>query len=275
MKKLIISLLLLAAFLISPPGLVAQARSVNDIVTPGLCRVKTDMELDWVGTIPTNYNSRTRLPGYSHVSGGITPATMRLQGGKGNLQLSAAWIDYIDRLNNRNPIILKYLFHADSGWQNSGQYARVEELAFENQFLTVTRVSGDKAYIQTFYSDQKPPSVTTAENRQEFTVVTRDNNIIGSPKGRAYIVLIAKPGEVLWIYTKYLQCPNTLPKEVSILTYPQNINVRTGPGTQYPITSIYAPGMSVKITQTSGTNPNIWGMTDKGWIALWLTSWGR
>lgn len=271
MKKYIFSLLLTICLLL-PPGLVVRA---DGIVTPGLCRVKTDMELDWVGTIPTNYNSRTRLPGYSHVSGGITPATVRLQGGKGNLQLTQEWIDYIDRLNEHNDVILRYLFHKDSGWQNSSQYARVEELAFENQFLTVTRVSGDKAYIQTFYVNQKTPGEIKVVNRQAFTIVTRDNNIIDTPKGRAYIVLIAKPGEVLWIYTKYLQCPSILPKVVSVLTFPQNMNIRLGPGLQYPIVDIYAPGMSVKIVETSGANPNIWGKTDKGWIALWLTSWGQ
>ncbi len=206
MRRLILLILLL-------PCLAACAPSANppqtQAATPGLCRVKTDMELAEVYSLPTNFHSRTRLPDYSHVSDGVTPATMRLQGGRGYLKLSSDWQDYVARINNHNATVLKYLFHEDSGWQNSTEYGLVEQLAFEDQWLNVTSISGSKAYVQTFFSDQQPPSeITPNDPRQQlFTIVTRDDRLIGSPKGDASIILIARHGEQLWIPVDYLACP--------------------------------------------------------------------
>ncbi len=167
--------------------------------------IKTDMQLQSVYSINTNFNSRTRLPEYGHVDGGITPATIRLLGGKGNLQLTQPWLDYINLINNNNPIIMKYLFHADSGWQNSDEYGRVEELSFEGNVIDVN-ISGDKAYINTFHLNETPPKTVDYNDPRLnlFTIVTREDTLIGSPKGRAYIILIAREGEDLYIPTEYL-----------------------------------------------------------------------
>ncbi len=163
------------------------------------------MQLESVYTIPTNFHSRTRLEDYSHVDGGITPASMRFQGGKGNLQLTDEWLNYVNLVNNNNPIIMKYLFHTDSGWQNSDTYGRVEELGFEGNVIDVT-VDGDKAYINTFYLNESPPKMVDYNDPRLnlFTIVTRDDTLIGSPKGRAYIILVAREGERLYIPTEYL-----------------------------------------------------------------------
>jgi hypothetical protein len=177
-------------------------------VAPGPCRVKTDMELAELYSLRTRYHSRTRLPEYRHVPGGITPATVRLQGGRGSVQLSDAWIDYVDRLNGRDPRLLSYLFHRASGWQNASDYGRVEELAFEDEWLYVTKVHGTRAYVQAYSVDDKPPAQVVSRDlrHQEFTVVTRDDAIIGAPPGKATIILIARAGEALWMPTAYLDC---------------------------------------------------------------------
>lgn len=170
-----------------------------------LMRIKTDMELESVYSIPTNFHSRTRLPLYKHVHGGITPATIRFQGGRGNLQLTKEWLDYVDLVNKNNPIMMKYIFHTDSGWQNSDTYGRVEELGFQGNIIDVNIV-GDKAYMKTFYLNEKPPkTVDYNDSRLNiFTIVTRDDKLIGTPKGKGYIILIARAGEKLYIPTKYL-----------------------------------------------------------------------
>ena len=177
-------------------------------VTPGACRVKTDMELAAVYSIPTNFHSRTLLPDYRHVPGGITPATVRLEGGIGNVQLTPEWIAFVGRINGRSPAILSYLFKPDSGWQNSEQNGRVEELAFEDTFLNVLRVDAGRAYIQTYTVADAPPRVAMKADlrQQRFTVVTRDDTIIGAPPGEASIVLIARAGEQLWLPAEYLDC---------------------------------------------------------------------
>ena len=185
-----------------------QRPAATSSVAPGPCRVKTDMELPQVYSIPTRYHSRTQLPEYRHVPGGITPATVRLQGGRGSLQLTPAWIDYVDRLNGRDPRILSYLFHRASGWQNASDYGRVEELAFEDEWLYVTKVHGTRAYVQAYFVDDKPPAQVASRDlrHQSFSVVTRDDRIIGAPPGQATIILIARPSEQLWLPASYLDC---------------------------------------------------------------------
>lgn len=167
------------------------------------------MQLKSVYSIPTNFHSRTKLPEYSHIPGGITPATMRFQGGKGNVQLTKEWLDYVNQINSNNPIIMKYLFHKDSGWQNSIQYGRVEEMGFQGNVIDVD-IEGNKAYVKTFFLNETPPkTVDYSDPRLNvFTIVTRDDKMIGTPKGKAYIILIAREGERLWIPTEYLAILN-------------------------------------------------------------------
>ena len=270
----LISVLLLASSPTMP--VLAQAAQAG-IVSPGLCRVKTDMELPWVGSIPTNYHSRTRLPLYAKIPGGITPATVRLQGGVGNLQLPTVWQEYVSKINNNNPIVLKYLFHKDSGWQNSAQYARVEELVFENQNVYVLRISGGKAYVRTFFANQAPPAIATANNRQLFTIVTRDDKIIGSPKGNAYIILIARPGEQLWIGTQYLDCPNRVPFDTFTRTPGARLNVRISPVTGEVLTALNDK-TPITIFELRNINGSIWGLTTEtgslqGWVSMQYTDW--
>jgi hypothetical protein len=211
-----LSLLLCTAILFAALSAcpVAAETIQPQIPSAGLCRVKTDMEMAGLYSLPVNFHSRTHLPSFSHIPGGITPATVRLQGGIGNVQLTPAWLDYVERINGHSPVVVKYLFHKDSGWQNSGQYGRVEQLVFENQWLEVLRVSGDRAYIKTFFLDQNQPSSSTTKDPriQLFTIVTDEDKIIGTPKGDAYIILMARPGESLYIGTRYLDCPNRLAK---------------------------------------------------------------
>jgi hypothetical protein len=270
---------LIAVFLLAalPAGLASAAQ--EKIVSPGLCRVRTDMELPWVGSLPTNYHSRTRLAAYSHIPGGVTPATVRLQGGKGNVQLPAAWQKYVGKINGDNAGILKYLFHRDSGWQNSDQYARVEELVFENQYVNVLRVSGMRAYVGTYFIDRPPPATVSVENRQLFTIVTREDTIIGSPKGNAYIILIARPGEQLWIPIAYLDCPSRLPFKTITHTPGARLNVRAAPVIGEVLTT-FDDGTPITIFALREVNGGVWGLTTEpgsieGWVAMWFTDWGR
>lgn len=265
----VLASLLLGALL--PAGNVhAQATQPPALVSPGLCRVKTDMELPFLGDVFINYHSRTQLPTYRHIPGGITPATIRLNGGVGNLQLSPAWKDFVERINGRNQTIINYLFHEDSGWQNSSVTGRVEELAFENQWLRVLRVSGNRAYVETFFVDQiQPTSGSVNDPRiQLFTIVTRDDHMIETPKGPAYIILIARRGEALWIPTNYLSCPSRLPRLVTVKVY-STLNIRSAPEIGDNRIGSYQNGAVVSILEIH-TDPagNIWGRSELGWIAL-------
>lgn len=173
-----------------------------------LYRVRTDMQLKSVYDIPTNFHSRTRLPQYSHVAGGQTPATIRLQGGKGNVQYPAAWITYVEKiLNDGDPAKGKYLFHEDSGIQNSSTKGRMEEVTCEGNVVDVVAITGRSAFIRTFHTNDMPPTKKDlADHRiQRFTIVTNDDKLVGSPKGNVYFPLMARPGESLYLSLDYLE----------------------------------------------------------------------
>lgn len=267
MRRLLLALLLCAVLL--GGVLPAQAAALPaGIVSAGTCYVKTDMQLPYVGTLPTNYHSRTLLPLYRRIPGGITPATIRLQGGVGNVQLSPAWIDYVERINGRNPKIANYMFHTDSGWQNSSQYGRVEELVFEGQPVTVMRISGLRAYVQTYYVNQLQPFVADLAQTQLFTIVTRDDTLIGAPAGPARIILIARPGETLWIAVTYLTCPSRLPKSVTVTAWPA-LNIRSTPTATGVRVGSLAYGTVQTVTETAiDAQGNAWGHVAGGWVAL-------
>ena len=46
------------------------------------------------------------------------------------------------------------------------------------------------------------------------------------------------------------------------------LNVRSGPGTDYPVVSSYASGSKILILEQKTVGGVIWGRTDKGWISL-------
>lgn len=169
-------------------------------------RLKTDMELKQLYSLPVNFHSRTRLPSFSHIPGGITPAAVRLQGGKGNVQLDTKWMNYCSLINNHNAVSLKYIFHKDSGWQNSATKGRVEELGFQGNKVEVLKTIGNRAYLKTFFLNEEPPKVKDLNDPriQKFTIVTKEDKLEGSPKGNVYTFLIARRGEELWIPIEYL-----------------------------------------------------------------------
>lgn len=172
-----------------------------------LYKIKTDMQLRDVYDIQTNFHSRTQLPVYSHVIGGQTPATMRLQGGKGDVQYPPEWITYCEKiLNNGDVPKGKYLFHINSGIQNSSIKGRMIEGTCEGNIVDVIAVTGNTAFLRTYHTNDMPPSVKDISDPriQKFTVVTRDDELVGSPKGDVYFPLMARPGENLWISMDYL-----------------------------------------------------------------------
>lgn len=260
-------LLLVGSFF--PTGIVS-AQASQPPVTAGLCQVKTDMQLQWLYGLYLGGHSRTQNTKFSHIPGGQTPATIRLQGGVGNVDLGKAWPDFVARINGRNQTIINYLTRDDSGWHNSGDPWRVEELVFEGQWLEVIRVSGMRAYIRTFHTDELQPisSSTTDPRIQLFTVVTRQDTLVGSPKGNIYILLMGRPAESLWIGTQYLTCPSRLPKTVTVTAYPA-LNLRDSPVITGLRTGSVPQGSAIIITGTqTDAQGNVWGFTGQGWVAL-------
>ncbi len=175
-------------------------------------KILSDMELEYVYDIHTNFRSRTLLEAYKHLPGGETTATMRLQsnspGFKGNIQYPPEWMRFvIEILNENDKTREKYLFRKDGGIQNSNIKGRMEQLTCEGNIIEITRVSGSKAFIKTFQSDELPPETRSLSDPriQKITVVNRLNQLTRSTNKDVYFPLMARPGEELWIDIKYLK----------------------------------------------------------------------
>ena len=166
------------------------------IITPGIYRVKHDIEYPLLErtTRSTGYKPGKKLKGL--------PETRRLNGGsKGNVTLSEEWVDYLWRINT--PKAFRYIQAPHKGWVNHGEDFTVEQLTFGGNLVEVIRVDGDKAFVKTYFNDQKAPlKIESMTLTQRFTVVYNDGHFAMSTDtkvGNAFTILIARPGEALWM----------------------------------------------------------------------------
>lgn len=93
------------------------------------------------------------------------PSTVRIYGGKGYVMLSPEWMAYVRKINDKAG--KRYQFSdyplcrnlkKAVGWHNTGKGNRVEQLTFSGNIVDVRHIEGKKAYIRTFYHNQKPPA---------------------------------------------------------------------------------------------------------------------
>lgn len=130
------------------------------------------------------------------------PETIRIEGGKGNITLSPAWVRFFDSINTENAS--RYTRKRDSGWFNRGTWPTVEQLSFGGNVVEVTKIEGDKAYIKCYYNDDAPPSLDgnfyDPSRIHYFSVVDRYGKVTSSPVGHIRTLVIANnKNEKLWI----------------------------------------------------------------------------
>lgn len=170
------------------------------------------MQLASVYDIPTNYHSRTRLPGYAKLPGGETTATMRFQsdtkGFKGNVQYPPVWMNWVKNiLNEGDKTRWKYLFRRDGGIQNSDTEGRMEQLGCEGNLVDVYKIQGFKCFIRTFSTSDTPPASFYGHDPRihRITVVNLLDQLTRSTAKEVCFPLMARPGEELWLDVKYLE----------------------------------------------------------------------
>src|SRR5689334_22144343 len=105
----------------------------------GLWRVRHDVERADLG-----YQSRLWQESGKKFRG--LPETVRINGGRGTVELSPAWVEYLDRINT--PEARDFLRKPQSGWLNYGPFPKMEQLTFGGDFVYVTRIDGQRAYIK-------------------------------------------------------------------------------------------------------------------------------
>lgn len=173
----------------------------------GIWRVKHDVERDtW------NYQSRLWTPGWIQLHG--LPETVRINGGKGEVVLSPAWVEFMDKINS--PAAQRYLRREQTGWLNYGPFPKMEQLTFGGNYVYVTRVKGNKAYIRYWSNAITPPNLDIyffqtptptpgpldlSTLIQNFSVVYTDGSWeMTTPIGDVHTFIIANPSDdPLWI----------------------------------------------------------------------------
>ena len=134
------------------------------------------------------------------------PSTVPTNGGTGFVKLSDAWMKYLASINDSKA--MNYLFKPSSGWHNTGDSNLVRELTFSGNIVEVTRIENGKAYIKTAFNNENPPSIPvlpTAANLHPlvhlFSTQYSDHLNMDGGGRLARIILIANPGESLWMNT--------------------------------------------------------------------------
>jgi hypothetical protein len=165
----------------------------------GIWRVRHDIERDEWG-----FKSRLWTKDWKKLRG--LPETVRINGGRGTVELPPAWVKFLDRINT--PDAQRYLRKLQSGWLNYGPFPKMEQLTFGGNFVYVTRVKANRAYIRTFNIANIPPQSGPQTKEpdpviQTFSVVYTDGSWqMETPVGMVYTFIIANPEDgPLWIDT--------------------------------------------------------------------------
>jgi len=163
----------------------------------GLWRVRHDVERDqW------NFRSRLWTEDWKKLRG--LPETVRINGGRGTVTLPPAWVEFLDRINTSDA--QRYLRKLQSGWLNYGPFPKMEQLTFGGNFVYVTKIKANRAYIKSFNTADAPPqrglqTATPDPLIQMFSVVYTDGSWqMETPVGVVYTFIIASPNDgPLWM----------------------------------------------------------------------------
>ena len=131
-----------------------------------------------------------------------TPETVRINGGNGNVTLSAAWVKFIESINTVNAG--RFIRKSFNGWLNRGAWPQVEQLTFAGNIVEVTEIIDGRAYIKCLYNDEAPPALVgefyDPATMHVFGVIRNDGTLEGPPVGNTRILVIARTNsERLWI----------------------------------------------------------------------------
>jgi hypothetical protein len=132
------------------------------------------------------------------------PSTVRLHGIESQYSLPPRWIAYLKLINT--PKAYDYLIKPASGWHNQGAYNVMQQLTFSGNVVNVTRIEGERAYIETYFLDQAPPKeiIKPLEKSlhplvQMFSTQYRNGLDMSTNMRYPRTLIIANPGEEIWI----------------------------------------------------------------------------
>jgi GH25 family lysozyme M1 (1,4-beta-N-acetylmuramidase) len=196
------------------------------------------------------------------------PATERIYGGKGGVRLSDAWMQFVRDINVGEGYKYHYTntdrteFKDSVGWHNKGYLNLVEQLTFSGNIVDVTSIENGRAYIRTFYNDQKPPAPIWPDKEhldplvQLFTTQFKTKLDMTTNGKYPRTLIIANHGERLWIDIENLRPINqvTLPENEVDMEYPIILDAWEGSGDidEPTLVDNNAVGIISRVNSTAG-----------------------
>ena len=142
---------------------------------------------------------------------------------KGAIQLTEPWMQFVRDINDEAGRKYHFkngtnntVFRDAVGWHNMGAGNLVEQITFSGNLVDVYEIDGYRAYIKTFFINDRPPSLTACPQGLVHILTTqyKDRLYCGVDKDppvfpRTFV--IAKEGQRLWIDTRNIAKINVDP----------------------------------------------------------------
>lgn len=226
---------------------------------PKLMRIGEDYEVQGKGTRP-------------YLRNGLPP-TVRMKGGKGQMNLSDIWIKFVNYMNtiqNQN-----YIWKVASGWHNQGDSNNVVAVSFAGNIVNILGISENQAFVDTYHDSDTPPTIappmtvdhlTDNLRIQYFTAGYTDHLDFSNNGKYPRIVLIGNDGEKLWFDIGDLMHYEEVRKTVTI-TNSSGVNLRPSPYTGCKPYRVLPKGSTKTIYGISRVGSKVWFRTDLNeWI---------
>ena len=199
------------------------------------------------------------------------PCTKLLKGGTGNVNIPDAWMNYINKMN---PTQTAYLWKDASGWHNTGNKNNVRQITFGGNVVSGKMQNG-QLYIDTFFTNQTPPTVIpplyALDNpdihTQYFTAQYRDHLDMSTSGRWPRILLLANPGEKLWMRAIDVVPYTLINSDVTVTA--ATLTVNANPNPRSSVGGRKTGGSVLRVYATVPVGNDIWGRVGiDAWIAL-------
>lgn len=228
-------------------------------------------DYDWMG-----YKSRTLTPGWYLFSN--TPETVPFKIGmsdgapKDDIKLTTPWEKYIAGVNPKAGY--RFIMIPKSGWLNKNDLA--DTLGFAGNVIEVINEERGFARVKAFDVAARPPNAddwnyeTHPELVHKFTVITAKGGVQNPSSGLdSYNILIGK--RPLYVGLERIEYFPRLPfaATVKATTVPW-LRLREAPDAKAAVVDKLLPLAETQILEYAPRGNDVWGRTEKGWLALML-----
>lgn len=247
---------------------------------PLYARCKSDLDTAW-----WNYSSRSSSVNWHKRdrkgTWRIPPATVSLSKHpaghtKDRFRIPKNWLAFVAALNGGKKFrTYKALMRKSAGWNNVGSRSipKIESLAWWGSALEIVEFQGKYARIKTFNFKSKPPN-PKAYNYQshpelihQFTSINKVGRMYLLGRGyRAYSIALSRGP--LWVPMDRIELFPELPMKVEIQV--RKLNVRENPTLRANRLTQFSRGDDAIIQEYALRGRDVWGKTEKGWIAISL-----